>query len=120
MAKVYLFGDFQNERVLALERMLQGRDIEVVRTKDPENVSVFGIVCFSGGFEGDDFVERLRTRQLNGNDTKLIPVVLTGGVVPFFLQHLFRLDLSEGAEDSRSVSTDPEMLIRSITRTGRR
>lgn len=120
MPRVFLFSDFQNQAVLSLEQFLQERDIEVVRTQDPETVSGFCLVCFSAAFDSGDFAERLRTRQLNGNDVKLVPVVLTGGVIPEFLAHLFRIDLNAGAEDSRFVSTNPEILIRSITRTGRR
>lgn len=96
------------------------RDIEVQRTEDPGNVSGFCIVCFSADFQSGDFAERLRVRQLNGGNLKLVPVVLTGGVVSSFLKHLFRVDLSEGAESSRFVSTDPELFILSITGVRRR
>ena len=120
MAKVFFFADFENQDVLALEVFLKDRGVEVERTRDPWNVSGFCIVCFSGGFESQEFVSRLHTRQ----GVKLLPVVLTGGVLPKLLQDLFRIvlidgfEIDHGDESSRFMSKDLELLICAIKKAG--
>ncbi len=113
MAKVYLFGDLENKDLLQLEQTLRARSINVERTEDPGKVSGICLVCFSVGFESDDFSYTLLASKKRGEQVHLFSVLFLGGVMPGILPGTQPADFTQGWDRM-------DHLVRSIVKVSSR